>query len=276
MNSTRTLPLVMGILNVTPDSFYVGSRSNSEKEILVRVEKMISDGMDILDLGGQSTRPGAVYISAEEELNRVLPVLISIRKEFPSLKISIDTFYSEVASACLREGAHWINDVSGGRMDSNLWNVVAEAQCAYVLMHSRGDSSNMKELANYENVVEEVYAYFQMEIEKLNQLGISKIVLDLGFGFAKNKEHNFDLLQNTNRFQTFGLPILVGVSRKKMIQQTLGTTAEESLNGTTALNAFALDRGADILRVHDVLEAKQTVELYSALALGGKQSVLHQ
>jgi dihydropteroate synthase len=175
-----------------------------------------------------------------------------------------------VAISCLREGAHWINDVSGGRMDSNLWNAVAEAQCTYVLMHSRGDSSNMKELANYENVVEEVYSYFQMEIEKLNQLGVSKIVLDLGFGFAKNKEHNFDLLQNINRFQSFGLPILVGVSRKKMIQQTLGTTTEESLNGTTALNAFALDRGADILRVHDVLEAKQAVELYSALSFRGQ------
>jgi len=270
MNSTRTLPLVMGILNVTPDSFYAGSRSNSEKDILIRVEKMISDGMDILDLGGQSTRPGAIYISAEEELNRVLPALISIRNEFPSLTISIDTFYSEVAISCLREGAHWINDVSGGRMDSNLWNAVAEAQCTYVLMHSRGNSSNMKELANYENVVDEVYSYFQLEIEKLNQLGVSKIVLDLGFGFAKNKEHNFDLLQNMNRFQSFGLSILVGVSRKKMIQQTLGTTAEESLNGTTALNAFALERGADILRVHDVLEAKQTIELYRTLALGGK------
>lgn len=270
MNSSASLPLVMGILNVTPDSFYAGSRSNSEKDILVRVEKMISDGMDILDLGGQSTRPGAIYISAEEELNRVLPILISIRKAFPSLIISIDTFYSEVASACLREGAHWINDVSGGRMDSNLWRVAAEGQCTYVLMHSRGNSSNMKELAIYENVVEEVYAYFQLEIEKLNQLGVSKIVLDLGFGFAKNKEHNLDLLQNLERFKSFRLPILVGVSRKKMIQQTLGTTAEGSLNGTTALNAFALDRGADILRVHDVLEAKQTVKLYSTLALSGK------
>ena len=260
----------MGILNVTPDSFYAGSRSNSEKDILTRVEKMISDGMDILDLGGQSTRPGAVYISSEEELNRVLPVLVSIRKEFPSLTISIDTFYSEVAAASLREGANWINDVSGGRMDSKLWSVVAEAQCTYILMHSRGDSSNMKELANYENVVEDVHAYFQTEIEKLNQLGISKIVLDLGFGFAKNKDHNFELLQNLNRFKSFGLPLLVGISRKKMIQQTLDTTAEESLNGTTALNAFALDRGANILRVHDVLEAKQTVELYRTLVLGGK------
>jgi dihydropteroate synthase len=262
--------MVMGILNVTPDSFYAGSRSNSEKEILTRVEKMISDGMGILDLGGQSTRPGAVYISSEEELNRVLPVLVSIRKEFPSLKISIDTFYSEVASACLREGANWINDVSGGRMDSKLWSVVAEAQSTYVLMHSRGDSSNMKELANYENVVDEVHEYFKIEIERLNQLGISKIILDLGFGFAKNNDHNFELLQNLNRFRSFGLPLLVGVSRKKMIQQTLDTTAEESLNGTTALNAFALDRGANILRVHDVLEAKQTVELYRTLALGGK------
>jgi dihydropteroate synthase len=262
--------MVMGILNVTPDSFYAGSRSNSEKDILSRVEKMISDGMEILDLGGQSTRPGAIYISAEEELSRVLPVLISIRKEFPSLKISIDTFYSGVAYACLKEGAHWINDVSGGRMDANLWNVVSEFQCNYVLMHSRGDSSNMKELANYENVVEEVHSYFQIEIEKLNQAGISKIILDLGFGFAKNKEHNFELLQNLNRFKSFGFPLLVGVSRKKMIQQALGTTAEESLNGTTALNAFALDRGANILRVHDVLEAKQAVELYSTLALSGK------
>ena len=269
MNSTRTLPLVMGILNVTPDSFYAGSRSNSEKDILVRVEKMISEGMDILDLGGQSTRPGAVYISAEEELNRVLPALISIRNEFPSLTISIDTFYSEVASSCLREGAQWINDVSGGRMDSKLWNVAAEKQCTYVLMHSRGDSSNMKSLAQYENVVEEVYAYFQMEIEKLKSLGISKIVLDLGFGFAKNKEHNFDLLQHLEKFNQFELPVLVGVSRKKMIQQTLDTSAEESLNGTTVLHAFALDRGASILRVHDVLEAKQAIELYSALTFRG-------
>lgn len=265
MNSSASLPLVMGILNITPDSFYAGSRTNSEKDILFRVEKMLSDGMDILDLGGQSTRPGAIYISFEEELNRVLPVLRFIRKEFPSLTISIDTFYSEVASSCLHEGAQWINDVSGGRMDSKLWNVAAEAQCTYVLMHSRGDSSNMKELANYENIVEEVYAYFQMEIEKLNQLGVSKIVLDLGFGFAKNKEHNFELLQNLELFTKFGYPLLAGVSRKKMIQQTLNTTAEESLNGTTALHAFALDRGASILRVHDVLEAKQTVKLYSAL-----------
>jgi len=186
------------------------------------------------------------------------------------LTISIDTFYGEVASACLREGAHWINDVSGGRMDSNLWNVVAEAQCTYVLMHSRGDSSNMKTLANYEDVVEDVYTYFQLELEKLNQLGISKIVLDLGFGFAKNKEHNFDLLQNLEQFTKFGYPVLTGVSRKKMIQQTLNTTAEESLNGTTVLHAFALDRGASILRVHDVLEAKQAVELYSALAFRGQ------
>ena len=266
MNSSASLPLVMGILNVTPDSFYAESRTNSEKDILFRVEKMISDGMDILDLGGQSTRPGAVYISSEEELNRVLPVVRSIRNEFPSLTISIDTFYSEVALPCIQEGAQWINDVSGGRMDSKLWTVVAETQCTYVLMHSRGDSSNMKELANYENVVEEVHNYFQTEIEKLNQLGVSKIILDLGFGFAKNKDHNFELLQNMERFKSFGLPILVGVSRKKMIQQTLGTTAEESLNGTTVLNAFALDRGADILRVHDVLEAKQTVELYRALS----------
>ena len=269
MNSTRTLPLVMGILNVTPDSFYAGSRSNSEKDILIRVEKMISEGIDILDLGGQSTRPGAIYISAEEELNRVLPALISIRNEFPSLTISIDTFYSEVASSCLREGAQWINDVSGGRMDSKLWNVAAEKQCTYVLMHSRGDSSNMKSLAQYENVVEEVYAYFQMEIEKLKSLGISKIVLDLGFGFAKNKEHNFDLLQHLEKFNQFELPVLVGVSRKKMIQQTLDTSAEESLNGTTVLHAFALDRGASILRVHDVLEAKQAIELYSALTFRG-------
>lgn len=256
----------MGILNVTPDSFYAGSRSNSEKDILSRVEKMIFDGMDILDLGGQSTRPGAIYISQNEEKDRVLPVLQSIRHEFPDLIISIDTFYSEVAKACLEQGAHWVNDVSGGRMDSKLWEMVAEAQCTYVLMHSRGDSSNMKELANYENVVEEVYEYFQKEIGKLNQMGISKIVLDLGFGFAKNKEHNFELLQNMERFKTFGLPLLVGVSRKKMIQQILGTTAEESLNGTTALNAFALDRGASILRVHDVLEAKQAVDLFCALS----------
>ena len=270
MNSTRTLPLVMGILNVTPDSFYAGSRSNSEKDILLRVEKMISEGMDILDLGGQSTRPGAIYISAEEELNRVLPVLRAIRNEFPSLTISIDTFYSEVAASCLREGAQWINDVSGGRVDSKLWKVAAEAQCTYVLMHSHGDSSNMKKLAHYENVVEEVYAYFKMEIEELKQLGISKIVLDLGFGFAKNKEHNFDLLQNLDRFTKFGYPVLAGVSRKKMIQQTLNTTAEESLNGSTVLHAFALDRGASILRVHDVLEAKQAVELYSALTFRGQ------
>ena len=190
--------------------------------------------------------------------------------DLPDLKIRIDTFYSEVAKACLEHGAHWVNDVSGGRMDSKLWEVVAEAQCNYVLMHSRGDSSNMKELANYKNVVEEVFDYFQMEIRKLNQMGISKIVLDLGFGFAKNKEHNFELLQNMERFKTFGLPLLVGVSRKKMIQQILGTSAEESLNGTTALNAFALDRGASILRVHDVLEAKQAVDLFCALSFSGE------
>lgn len=270
MNLTASRPLVMGILNVTPDSFYAGSRSNSEKDILFRVEKMISEGMDILDLGGQSTRPGAIYISSEEELNRVLPVLKSIRKEFPLMTISIDTFYSEVAASCINEGAQWINDVSGGRMDSKLWAVAADAKCTYVLMHSRGDSSNMKELANYENVVEEVFEYFNQEITKLNQLGIEKIVLDLGFGFAKNIDHNFELLRNLQRFTSFGYPVLAGVSRKKMIQQTLNTTAEDSLNGSTALHAFALDRGANILRVHDVLEAKQTVDLHQALTFRGK------
>jgi dihydropteroate synthase len=263
-------PRVMGILNITPDSFHAASRVETIEEAMKQVSLLIDEGAEIIDLGGQSTRPGAIQISAEEENQRVLPVLEAIRQRFPSIKISIDTYHSDVAEACVGLGIDIINDVSNGCIDPRIHAVAAETQTPYVLMHNSGDPLNLTRTIPYQNVVEDVYLFFQKETERLSKLGIQEIIIDLGFGFAKTTEQNFLLLENLDRFKALGFPILVGVSRKKMIQSTLNVSAEEALNGTTVLNTAALLKGANILRVHDVQEAAQAVTLVRQLTRGGK------
>lgn len=258
-------PKIMGILNLTPDSFYAESRVPSEKEVLVRAENMLKDGADMLDVGGYSTRPNADDIPLEEEIKRVTPTIRALRKEFPNTMISIDTFRSQVAKAAVQEGAHLINDVAGGNLDEEMFQAVADLKTPYILMHMRGTPKTMKSLANYDDLLLEVYQELKLKCEQLKALGISDIMIDPGFGFAKTISHNYELLKNLSYFKNLGFPILIGLSRKSMIYKTLDITPEEALNGTTALHMVALQQGAKILRVHDVKEAKECVELYKQL-----------
>ncbi|GHN00288.1 dihydropteroate synthase [Cytophagales bacterium WSM2-2] len=258
-------PRIMGILNVTPDSFYDGKKYAADGSQLKQVEKMLSEGADFIDVGGYSTRPGAVEISVEEELKRVLPVIKSVVENFPSTTISIDTFRSAVARAAVEEGARMINDISGGELDTQMFETVVSLNVPYILMHMRGTPQTMTSLTQYENLIRDLIEYFHQKIYKLTQLGVKDIIIDPGFGFAKTVEQNFQLLQNLDQLQILGKPILAGLSRKSMIWRTLKTNPEGALNGTTALNTLALMKGASILRVHDVREAKETVALLSQL-----------
>ena len=251
----------MGIINVTPDSFYENSRFQNSEIILNRVSQMILEGVDMVDIGGYSSRPGAVDISVDEEIGRVVPVIALIHKTYPDLLISIDTFRSRVASEALKVGASIINDISGGAQDEEIFKVAAENSAPYILMHMKGTPQNMVSLANYENLINEIVLYFSTQIEKAKKAGIKDIILDPGFGFSKTIDQNFKLLTQLEQLNLFNLPLLVGVSRKSMIYKTLGISPEESLNGTTVLNTIALMKGASILRVHDVKEAKQTIRL---------------
>lgn len=255
------LPLIMGIVNITPDSFYDGSRSLVLKEILDRVKKMLEDGAAILDLGAYSSRPGAQHISEELETQRILPVVRAIRSEFPEAYLSVDTFRASVANAVLSEGANMINDISAGAMDPLLLEVVARHRIPYVLMHMRGTPQNMQEHSDYADVVEEVYSFLAAKIEELEARGIQEIIVDPGFGFSKTIAQNYTLLQHFDRFQALGKPLLAGLSRKSMIYKKLNISPQEALPGTLALNTLALSRGADILRVHDVAEHSQLVRL---------------
>jgi dihydropteroate synthase len=255
-------PVVMGILNVTPDSFYDGGFHNSERSILEKTEKMLADGASIIDIGGYSTRPMADEISVAEEINRVLPTIKLLVKKFNGIKISVDTFRSKVASLALNEGACMINDISGGELDVKMWDVLAEFKPVYVLMHSRGNPQTMQGLTTYEDLIWDVTDYFQKKISLLLDLGLRDIVIDPGFGFAKTIEQNFELFQNIPYLQKLNMPIMVGVSRKSMIYKSLGLNSVESLNGTTVLNTLALSKGADILRVHDVKEAMEAIKLW--------------
>jgi len=259
-------PIVMGILNVTPDSFFDGRNDLTEANIIRKVNAMEYDGAKIIDIGGYSTRPGADKVSEEEELKRVLPIVKLITSNFKDLDISIDTFRSFVAQKCVEAGATIINDVSGGTLDQNMFNCIADLKVPYVLMHMQGNPQTMQDNPTYNNVVEEVKNYFEEKINQLNQLGINDIILDPGFGFGKTVEHNYKLLNNLNIFKSFGLPILAGVSRKSMINKVLDTTPEEALNGTTVLNTIALTKGANILRVHDVKEANECIKLIEKLS----------
>lgn len=258
-------PIVMGIINLTPDSFYADSRTNETTHLLKQVEKMLEEGASIIDLGAQSTRPNANFLSAEEESARLIESFKSLRKYFPEALFSVDTFHSKVADIALSEGADIINDVSGGNLDENMMKVVAKHHTPYVLMHMKGTPQNMIQHSTYQNLQTEIIAYFHQKINKSKSLGIIDIIIDPGFGFAKNIEQNFQLLNGLENLQALQKPILVGLSRKSMIYKTLDITAKEALNGTTALNSVALLKGASILRVHDVKEAIETIRLLEKL-----------
>lgn len=259
-------PKIMGILNITPDSFYDGGVNNSILSALKQTEKMLLDGADFIDIGGMSSRPGAELISVEEEKNRVLPVLKEIVKEFPKAIISIDTFRSDIANVCFKNGASIINDISGGDMDKHMFKTIAKLKCPYILMHMRGNSSNMQSKTNYENVTIDVINELSSKINRLKALNVYDIIVDPGFGFSKTLKQNYQLLNELDIFKNIiDLPILAGISRKSMIWKQLNITPKESLNATTALNMVALQKGAKILRVHDVKEAKEVVEVYLAL-----------
>jgi dihydropteroate synthase len=254
-------PIVMGIINTTPDSFYSGSRSANEKEVLLRAETMIEQGATILDIGGQSTRPGSEQVGAEEELRRVLPAIASIAKRFPGAFISIDSFYSKVVRESVMAGAHIVNDVSAGSIDEALLPTVAALKAPYVLMHMKGHPQTMQLHPSYDDVVTEVFDSLNFKISELIKIGINDIIIDPGFGFGKTATHNFKLLKELSFFRQLNTPLLVGLSRKATVYKTLGIKAEEALNGTTVLHTIALLNGAHILRVHDVWEAMEAIKL---------------
>lgn len=258
-------PAVIGILNITPDSFYSLGRQNTEKEILSTAENMLAEGALILDIGGYSSRPNAEDISTEIETDRISKALALIVKEFPESYISIDTFRSSVAKVAIDQGACIINDISGGTLDTNMFDTVAKLNVPYIMMHMKGTPQNMAQQTDYKNLLKEVILFFSERVEKLRILGVKDIILDPGFGFAKTAKQSYEILQNLDYFKGLRLPLLAGLSRKSMIYKTLGISAEEALNGTTALNMAALINGASILRVHDVKAAVETVKLYKSI-----------
>ncbi|MFN7117035.1 MAG: dihydropteroate synthase [Saprospiraceae bacterium] len=258
-------PIVMGILNITPDSFYVNSRFQNEKEILEQAEKMLEEGAAILDIGGMSSRPGSTIISVAEELQRVLPTIEAILKHFPDTILSIDTVHAEVARQSVAAGVAIVNDIAAGRLDDKMYATVAELGVPYVLMHMQGTPQNMQEDPNYENVVREVLDFFIAEVGKLRALGVKDIIVDVGFGFGKTLQHNYQLLKHLHVFQILELPILTGISRKSMVYKPFGGSAKTALNGTTALHMVALQQGSKILRVHDVKEAVEVIKLWQQL-----------
>lgn len=257
-------PVVMGILNLTPDSFYSGSRVQVMEQVLQRAGQMIDEGATILDIGGQSTRPGSNRISAEEELQRVLPAIKSIKEKYPSTFLSIDTYHSTVAKEAVAAGADIVNDISAGEMDMQMLSTVSAINVPYIAMHMKGTPETMQQNATYENVTKEVVDYFIHKIEACKNAGIKDIIIDPGFGFGKTIEHNFQLLKKLDVFKIFNVPVLAGLSRKATIYKTLQLSPEESLNGTTVLNTIAITKGASVLRVHDVKEAMQVIHLYEA------------
>lgn len=251
-------PQIMGILNVTPDSFFSESRTPDEEHIAQRVKQMMNDGADMIDIGGYSSRPGANDVSTEEEMNRLRRGLRIVRKLYPDVPVSVDTFRADVARMCIEEeGADIINDISGGMMDRQIFRTVAQLHVPYIMMHMQGTPDSMQLAPHYDNLRQEVMLYFAERIDRLCQMGVKDIIVDPGFGFGKTMEHNYELMAHLEDFHVFGLPLLVGISRKSMIYKLLGGTPQTSLNGTTVLNTIALTRGAHILRVHDVKEAAE-------------------
>ena len=258
-------PLLMGIINATPDSFYEGSRFSGADKILEQAEKMLNEGADILDIGGQSSRPGSEMISVDEEMKRVIPAIEAINKKNPGTLISIDTFYAKCAAEAVAAGASIVNDISAGEMDNTMISTVSALQVPYVLMHMKGRPQTMQEDPVYEDVVREVLDFFIQKTSELKTAGIMDVIIDPGFGFGKTIAHNFEILKNLSVFKMLDKPILLGVSRKSSIYKTLGITVNEALNGSTVLNTIGLMNGASILRVHDVKEAKEAITLVAAL-----------
>lgn len=257
-----TTPIVMGVMNITSDSFYSGSRVSVEKEALKRAEQILQEGGAIIDIGGQSTSPTSKMLSSTEEWSKVSPILGAVRKAFPDAVISIDTFYADVARQAVEQfGVNIVNDISGGEIDAKMFETVAQLQVPYILMHMRGTPQTMQQETDYSNLIQDIYHYFSKKTTELNQLGVKDIIIDPGFGFSKTLHQNYQLMNYLKYFDIFDAPILVGISRKSMIYKFLKTTPEESLNGTTVLNTFSLLSGAHILRVHDVKEAADTVRL---------------
>ena len=255
-------PVVMGILNVTPDSFFEGSRKETEQQIIDRVNEILNQGGTIIDIGGQSTRPTSTLISAEEEMERLKFALSVINREFPEAILSVDTFYSDVARFCVEEhGVAIINDISGGEMDKQMLRTAAELNVPYILMHMRGTPQTMGSFTDYDNLIQDVFYYFSKKIAELHLLGVNYIIIDPGFGFSKTLDQNYELMASLNGFSIFDMPLLVGISRKRMISGLLEITPAESLNGTTVLNTVALQNGANILRVHDVKEAVEAIKI---------------
>ncbi len=255
-------PLVMGILNVTPDSFYAESRKFDEDEIGKRVRQIVSEGASIIDIGAYSSRPNAVDVPIEEEMSRLRKGLEIINRLAPNIAVSVDTFRADVASMCVEEyGVAMINDISGGELDKDMFKRVAKLHVPYILMHMKGTPQTMQKEPHYEDLMREILFYFSVRTQQLKELGVKDIIIDPGFGFAKTLEHNYELMGHLEDFKVFNMPILVGISRKSMIYKLLGCTPEEALNGTTALNTVALMKGADILRVHDVRQAVETIKI---------------
>jgi dihydropteroate synthase len=255
-------PKVMGIINLTPDSFYAGSRKPAIAEALQQAEKMLYEGAAFLDLGAYSSRPGATDISVQEETDRLLPVVEAIVSNFKDAVLSIDTFRSSVAEAAIKAGAHMINDISGGQLDDAMFATVARLQVPYILMHMKGTPQTMVQQAQYHDVFNDVLTYFAQRYEKLRAMGVHDVVIDPGFGFAKTHEQGYELMSKMQGFDLLQLPVLVGISRKRMVYHLTGGTAADALNGTTALNTIALTKGANILRVHDVKEAVEAVKIW--------------
>jgi dihydropteroate synthase len=257
-------PKVMGIINLTPDSFFAGSRKQSVEAAVARTREMLAEGATFIDLGAYSSRPGADDISMQEETDRLLPVVEAIASAHPEAILSVDTFRSKVAETAIKAGAHIINDISGGQLDDEMFATIARLQVPYILMHIKGNPRTMNKIAEYDEVFAEVYDYFGEKYHQLRMLGVHDVIIDPGFGFAKKREHSYALMQRLQDFNMLQLPLLTGVSRKTMIYRMLGIKPEEALNGTTALNTIALTKGANILRVHDVKEAMEAVKIWSA------------
>lgn len=255
-------PVVMGILNVTPDSFFAGSRKRTEAEIAVRIEEILAQGGDWIDIGGYSSRPDATPVTADEEMRRLELGLEILSRDYHSVPVSVDTFRADVARCCVEKyGVAMINDISAGELDPEMFRTVADLKVPYIMMHMRGTPQTMASLTDYTNLMDEIMLYFAEKVRQLCLMGVSDLILDPGFGFSKTLEQNYELMAHLREFGIFDLPILVGISRKRMIYQLLGGTPEESLNGTTALHTYALLNGADILRVHDVKEAVEAVRI---------------
>ncbi|WP_316634735.1 dihydropteroate synthase [uncultured Flavobacterium sp.] len=262
-----SIPKVMGILNVTPNSFFDGGKYKNEDEIISQVDKMLSEGATFIDIGAYSSRPSAEFVTEQEEMERIVPVIELILKHFPETLLSIDTFRAEVAKVSLESGAAIINDIAAGELDDKMFEVIAQYNVPYIMMHMRGNPQTMQTLTQYDDIVKEILFYFSEKVKKARSFGINDLILDPGFGFAKTTDQNYEVLQKMELFNLLELPVLAGVSRKSMIYKTLGNTAQEALNGTTVLNTIALTKGAKILRVHDVKEAMECIALFEKMSL---------